>query len=192
MMRCQMHMQGVSVVIILFRPFAFALTSRHYFKGKADPVQRLKKQLAEKDKALTEEQEALAGAQAKLREMRTEMNAERAQLQQRSRSLEEAFQAKHVELQASGARLQAQAQKLQQLQVQLNDEHVNVHKLREENGALQVQRQQVELRLSQAQEVKDEGLIGGRGCNASLGFRRRTPLCSCRLRCRSCTRAITS
>lgn len=45
-----------------------------------DIVQKLKKQLEEKEKALQEEQESSIGIQAKLREMRSEINNERAQL----------------------------------------------------------------------------------------------------------------
>lgn len=43
-------------------------------------------------------------------------------------------------------------QQLQQLQAQLKEEVVKFHKLREEHAAIQIQRQQFEIRLSQAQE----------------------------------------
>ncbi|KAK4885227.1 hypothetical protein RN001_001498 [Aquatica leii] len=123
-------------------------------EGKADPVQKLRKQLAEKEKALTEEQEALVGVQAKLREVRAEQTAEKVQLQQRNRGLEEALQAKHLELQNVNARLHSQNQKLQQMQAQINEETITVRKLREENAALQMQRQQIDMHISQAQEAE--------------------------------------
>uniref|UniRef100_A0A1Y1JSB6 Ribosome receptor lysine/proline rich domain-containing protein n=1 Tax=Photinus pyralis TaxID=7054 RepID=A0A1Y1JSB6_PHOPY len=123
-------------------------------EGKADPVQKLKKQLAEKEKALGEEQEALQGVQAKLREVRAEQAAEKMQLQQRVRGLEEALQAKHLELQAVNGRIHSQNQKLQQIQAQMNEESLAMHKLHEENNALQLQRQQIEIHIAQAQEAE--------------------------------------
>lgn len=100
-----------------------------------------------------EEQEALLGAQAKLKEIRTEKTAERLQLQQRTKSLEEALHAKHLELQSLNNLLHSQGQKMQQIQAQINDEGIVVRKLREENAALQLQRQQIDLHIAQAQEV---------------------------------------
>lgn len=123
-------------------------------EGKSDPVQKLKKQLAEKDKALTEEQEALQGVQAKLREVRAEQAAEKIQIQQRVRGLEEALQAKHLELQAVNNRIHGQNQKLQQMQTQMNDESLAMHKLHEENTSLQLQRQQIDIHIAQAQEAE--------------------------------------
>ncbi|KAJ8925632.1 hypothetical protein NQ315_009477 [Exocentrus adspersus] len=122
-------------------------------EGKSDPVQKLKKQLAEKEKALTEEQEALLGAQARLKEVRAEQQAERSQLQQKIRALEEVIQNKHIEHQAINNRLQVNTQKIQQLQAELNAEILKTHKLMEDNTALQMQTQQIEVRLSEAQEV---------------------------------------
>ncbi|KAF5308177.1 hypothetical protein FQR65_LT06357 [Abscondita terminalis] len=123
-------------------------------EGKSDQVQKLKKQLAEKEKALTEEQETLAGVQAKLREVRQEQIAEKAQLQQRTRALEEALQAKHLELQNINGRVHTQNQKLQQMQAQINEDAVAVRKLRDDNNALQLQRQQMDMCISQTQEAE--------------------------------------
>ncbi|KAF5303624.1 hypothetical protein FQA39_LY09871 [Lamprigera yunnana] len=123
-------------------------------EGKADPVQKLKKQLAEKEKALAEEQEALVGVQAKLREVRAEQAAEKVQLQQRNRGFEEALQAKHLELQSANSRLHSQNQKLQQMQTQINEESIAMRKLHEENTALQLQRQQIDIHISQVQEAE--------------------------------------
>lgn len=124
-----------------------------FMQGKSDPVQKLKKQLAEKEKALAEEQEALSGVQAKLKEIRTEQQAERSQLQQKIRGLEEAVQNKQIEHQATNNRLQANTQKIQQLQSDLNAEILKTHKFAEEKATLQMQIQQFEVRIAQIQEV---------------------------------------
>ncbi|XP_025830001.1 ribosome-binding protein 1 isoform X3 [Agrilus planipennis] len=123
-------------------------------EGKADPVQKLKKQLAEKEKLLSEEQEALSSAQARLREIRAEQQAEKSQLLQKLKGLEDALQGKNLELQTADQRLHNQNQKIQQLQGQLNEEAMAIHKLREEQATWVVQRQQLEMRLSQTQDVE--------------------------------------
>ncbi|XP_044263237.1 ribosome-binding protein 1 isoform X2 [Tribolium madens] len=114
-------------------------------EGKTDPVQKLKKQLAEKEKLLQEEQQIATSAQAKLREIRNEQQAEKSRLQQKIRNMEEIDQKKQLE----AGRLH---QQVQQLQAQLKDEVLKSHKLREEHAAIQIQRQQIEIRLNQAQE----------------------------------------
>ncbi|KAK9737158.1 hypothetical protein QE152_g10940 [Popillia japonica] len=124
-------------------------------EGKADPVQKLKKQLAEKDKLLIEEQEALIGAQAKLKEVRAEQVNERSQLQQRLRGLEEALNSKQLELQATNNRMHGLNQKLQTLQTQINDEMMKNRKLLDDNNALQMHRQQIEIRVKQDDDVKE-------------------------------------
>lgn len=48
-------------------------------EGKADLVQKLKKQLQEKEAQLKNEQDALTGMQIKLKELRTEVNSEKIQ-----------------------------------------------------------------------------------------------------------------
>lgn len=92
----------------------------------------------------------MTSAQAKLREIRTEQNAERSALQQRIRQLDELVQAKQVELQTTNARMHSQ---IQQLKAQLNDEIMKTRKMCEEHSAMQMQRQQLEMRLGQMQEV---------------------------------------
>ncbi|RZB39983.1 ribosome-binding protein 1-like [Asbolus verrucosus] len=114
-------------------------------EGKSDPVQKLKKQLAEKEKLLLEEQQVVAGAQTKLREIRAEHQAEKTMLQQKIRNLDEVCHAKQVE----ANRL---LQQVQQLQAQIKEEMMKSHKLREEHAAMQMQRQQIDMRLAQAQE----------------------------------------
>ncbi|XP_055915830.1 interaptin isoform X2 [Eupeodes corollae] len=71
-----------------------------------DIVQKLKKQLEEKEKALQEEQESSIGIQAKLREMRTEINAERAQMNANVKGYIEEIQAKKSELAAMTQEIQ--------------------------------------------------------------------------------------
>lgn len=116
-------------------------------------MQKLKKQLAEKEKLLVEEQEALIGAQAKLKEVRAEQVTERSQLQQRLRGLDEALNAKQLELQAANNHVQGLNQKLQTLQNQINDEVIKNRKIIEDNNALQMHRQQIEIRVKQDDEV---------------------------------------
>ncbi|GLV33417.1 aluminum tubes [Carabus blaptoides fortunei] len=116
-------------------------------EGRADPVQKLKKQLAEKERALSEQQEAVLGARAKLQEVRAELNTERSRLAQNYRNLEET---KNSELQAAMARMQGMNQKMQQM----NEELVMTRKLRDELSAMQIQRQQLEMHLSQKQDAE--------------------------------------
>lgn len=71
-------------------------TSNHS-EWSDDIVQKLKRQLAEKEKALIDEQETAAGFQAKLREMRMEINTERAQNQYKLNAFVEELNAKKME-----------------------------------------------------------------------------------------------
>lgn len=107
--------------------------------------------MAEKEKALQEEQEALISAQSKLREIRAEQNAERSNLQQRIRQLDEIVQAKQVEIQTINGRMHGQ---VQQLKAQLNEEIMKTRKMCDEHTAMQMQRQQLEMRLGQMQEAE--------------------------------------
>lgn len=112
-------------------------------EGKSDPVQKLKKQLAEKEKLLEIEQQALAGAKIKLQEIRAEQQAEKLQLQQKIRYLDEGLQAKHKEMQTINANLQNLTQKMQ---MQAQNEEI-LRRLQEENHQLQY-------RLAQMQEAE--------------------------------------
>lgn len=106
----------------------------------------MKKQLAEKEKLLLEEQQVVASAQAKLKEIRSEHQNEKTLLLQKIRNIEEALQAKQLEINRTH-------QQLQKLQTQIKEELLINHKLKEDNAAMQMQRQQFELRLSQARDV---------------------------------------
>jgi ribosome-binding protein 1 len=76
------------------------------YQGRQDPVVKLKKQLAEKEKCLQEEQEAAQSLQSKLKELRSELNSERSRLTHSCRMLEENTVTKQNEIQALAARLQ--------------------------------------------------------------------------------------
>lgn len=67
---------------------------------------KLKKQLAEKEKALAEEQQQVVAFQNKLKEIRLEFNSERSRLTQACRQYEETVIAKQNEVQALHVRLQ--------------------------------------------------------------------------------------
>lgn len=77
-----------------------------WVEGRQDPVARLKKQLADKERALAEEQQGAQAVQAKLLELRAELNGERQRQGIMQRQLEEQLNAKQVELQTVAARLQ--------------------------------------------------------------------------------------
>lgn len=105
-------------------------------EGKSDPVQKLKKQLAEKEKLLADEQELLVGVQAKLKEVRSEQLQERSQWQQKVRASEEG----KIELVANHNRLQ---QKIQELDDLRNKDLVQLQRLVDDNNALKMQRDSV-------------------------------------------------
>ncbi|XP_046996553.1 kinectin isoform X7 [Schistocerca americana] len=148
--------------------------SSEWIEGRQDPVVKLKKQLAEKEKALAEEQEASLAFQNKLKEVRSEYNAERSRLNHSCRQLEEALVAKQNESQALAARLQhthdtavaekqQMSQQLQQLQSKLNEERLTVRKLQEEQAKSQSvqdqllnQHQQYEMHISRLTEQQQE------------------------------------
>lgn len=68
-------------------------------ESKTDVLQKLKKQLAEKEKALQDEQEASIAVHAKLRELRTEFNLERAQFNANIKAQIEEISSKKSEIQ---------------------------------------------------------------------------------------------
>lgn len=61
-------------------------------EGKSDVLQKLKKQLQEKEAQLKNEQDALAGMQIKLKELRTELNTEKIQFNANLKSYVEQIQ----------------------------------------------------------------------------------------------------
>ncbi|XP_050299604.1 ribosome-binding protein 1 isoform X2 [Anthonomus grandis grandis] len=111
-------------------------------EGKSDPVQKLKKQLADKEKQLQDEQEALLGVQAKLKEIRHEQQTERAQLQLKLKQSEEA----RADAVAARNRLQQNLQELEEFRS-------NFHRVVEENKALLGDRGRLEATLIRLQET---------------------------------------
>ncbi|KAK6639665.1 hypothetical protein RUM43_007938 [Polyplax serrata] len=135
-----------------------------WIEGRQDPVVKLKKQLAEKEKALTEEQEASQAFQNKLKELRSEYNSERARLTQACRQYDETILAKQGEIQnlhatnrhlidSHVAEKQALTQKIQQLQAQVNDESLVIRKLQEDHNQTQNALQQELVNQGQQLEI---------------------------------------
>ncbi|XP_043528904.1 kinectin isoform X5 [Frieseomelitta varia] len=140
-------------------------------EGRADPVIKLKKQLAEKEKALADEHEANIAFQNKLKELRAELNSERSRLSANVRQLEEALNAKVTEAQTLHTRMQhileshaAEKQgftrQIEQLQTKVNENAAIIHKMQEDQGQTQghmqqeliAQRKQMEVQFAQMRE----------------------------------------
>jgi len=81
-----------------------------WVEGRQDPVARLKKQLAEKEKALAEEQQGAQAVHAKLLELRAELNGERSRQGVAQRQLEEQLANKVHTIQVLNNQLQATAE----------------------------------------------------------------------------------
>lgn len=81
-----------------------------WVEGRQDPVARLKKQLADKEKALAEEQQGAQAVHAKLVELRAELNGERARQSATQRQLEEQVANKVHTIQVLNNQLQATAE----------------------------------------------------------------------------------
>lgn len=88
-----------------------------------------------------------------MRDIRAEHQTEKNTFQQKIRSLEDLARGKQLEV----SQIQ---QQLQQIQAQLNAEIAKNHNLHEEFNALQIQRQQFETRIAQAQEVMKPMSLG--------------------------------
>ncbi|XP_043272558.1 kinectin-like isoform X3 [Venturia canescens] len=140
-------------------------------EGRTDPVIKLKKQLAEKEKALSEEHEASATFQNKLKELRAEFNAERSRFTSQVKQLEEALNVKITEaqtlhtrmqhiLESHAAEKQGFARQIEQLQAKVNEDAAIIHKMQEEQGQTQgqmqqeliAQRKQLEVQFGQMRE----------------------------------------
>ncbi|XP_044011753.1 interaptin isoform X7 [Aphidius gifuensis] len=140
-------------------------------EGRADPVIKLKKQLAEKDKALSEEHETSISYQNKLKELRGELNSEKSRLTNHIKNLEDALNNKITEAQTLHTRMQhilethaAEKQgfsrQIEQLQSKVNEDAAIIHKMQEEQGQTQSnlqqeiisQRKHMEMQYSQLRE----------------------------------------
>ncbi|XP_015123640.1 kinectin isoform X1 [Diachasma alloeum] len=147
------------------------LEHSEWTEGRTDPVIKLKKQLAEKDKALTEEHEASVTFQNKLKELRAELNSERSRLTQNVKQLEEALNNKMTEaqtlhtrmqhiLESHAAEKQGFSRQIEQLQAKVNEDGAIIHKMQADQGQTQghlqkelnAQRQQLEAQFVQMRE----------------------------------------
>ncbi|XP_034233458.1 paramyosin isoform X3 [Thrips palmi] len=110
-------------------------------EGRQDPMMKLKKAFAEKEKALQIEQEASVALQNKLREVRAEANAERSRLVASNKQTEEKLLSRTNEIAAATAKFHHEKQtlttQLQQLKHQLEQEHQVIRKFQEELGQAQ-------------------------------------------------------
>lgn len=129
------------------------LEHSEWTEGRTDQVIKLKKQLAEKEKALADEQEASVAVQNKLKELRVELNAEKSRLSANVRQLEETLSAKVTEAQTLHTRLQhileshtAEKQgfvrQIEQLQSKVNENVTIIHKMQEDKNQTQGHMQQ--------------------------------------------------
>ena len=142
-----------------------------WIEGRADPMIKLKKQLAEKEKALDDEHEASVAFQNKLKELRVELNAERSRLSVNVRHLEEALNAKMTEtqtlhtrmqhiLESHAAEKQGFARQIEQLQAKISEDAAIIHKMQEDQGQTQghlqqeliAQRKQLEVQFAQMRD----------------------------------------
>ncbi|XP_063994157.1 ribosome-binding protein 1 isoform X2 [Diachasmimorpha longicaudata] len=147
------------------------LEHSEWTEGRTDPVIKLKKQLAEKEKALTEEHEASVTFQNKLKELRAELNSERSRLTQNVKQLEEALNNKMTEaqtlhtrmqhiLESHAAEKQGFSRQIEQLQAKVNEDAAIIHKMQADQGQTQghlqkelnAQRQQLEAQFVQMRE----------------------------------------
>lgn len=140
-------------------------------EGRTDPVIKLKKQLAEKEKSLLDEREASIAFQNKLKELRVEFNSERSRLSVNVRHWEEALNAKITEtqtlhtrmqhiLESHAAEKQGFARQIEQLQAKVNEDAAIIIKMQEDQGQTQghmqqellAQRKQLEVQFAQMRE----------------------------------------
>ncbi|XP_054265637.1 kinectin isoform X2 [Macrosteles quadrilineatus] len=164
----------VLIDLLLNKQQGSSVESAEWIEGRQDPVMKLKKQLAEKEKALVEEQDAAAALQNKLRELRQELNTEK----QSTKQMEEALRSKATEVATMGMRLQTFGEEkqnlmkqMQQLQSKLSEEHMLLCKLQEDQsqtqGAMQqellAQRQQLEMHIARLTEQHQETVAAMEG-----------------------------
>ncbi|CAH0690204.1 unnamed protein product [Spodoptera exigua] len=131
-------------------------------EGPNDPIQKLKKQLADKEKALADEIEASQALHAKLKELRTALNAERTRAVATSRAAEQAAANARAELHT----LQARLQRLHDDNHQLGQEKLMLQSKLAAEGEAQAARVQLELhiqRLSESEAALVAQLTGLQG-----------------------------
>ncbi|XP_049877689.1 ribosome-binding protein 1 isoform X5 [Pectinophora gossypiella] len=117
-------------------------------EGPNDPMQKLKKQLADKEKALADEIEASQALHAKLKELRATLNSERGRAAAGARAAEAAAAAARAELHTLQARLQRLADDNHAL---AGDKLLLQSKLAAE-GEAQAQRVQLDMHIQRLSE----------------------------------------
>ncbi|XP_034935831.1 ribosome-binding protein 1 isoform X3 [Chelonus insularis] len=143
-------------------------------EGRADQLIKLKKQLAEKEKALAEEHEANVTVQNKVKELRAELNSERSRSSARLSQLEEALAAKTTEvttlqtrmqhiLETNAAEKQGLTRQIEHLQVKSNEDDAIIRKIQEDSGQthghiqqeLIAQRKQFDVQFAQMRDTEN-------------------------------------
>ncbi|XP_063387409.1 ribosome-binding protein 1 [Cydia fagiglandana] len=119
-------------------------------EGPNDPMQKLKKQLADKEKALADEVEASQALHAKLKELRATLNAERGRVTAATRAHEQAAEAARAEIHTHQTRVKRLAEDNHQLQ---QENRLLQSKLAAE-GEFQQQRAQMEMHIQQLSEAE--------------------------------------
>nr|XP_049704576.1 ribosome-binding protein 1 isoform X4 [Helicoverpa armigera] len=133
-------------------------------EGPNDPIQKLKKQLADKEKALADEIEASQALHAKLKELRGALNAERTRAAAAARAAEQAAAAARAELHTQQARLQ----RLLDDNHQLAQEKLMLQSKLGAEGEAQAARVQMELHIQRLSEAEATLLAQLTGLQAEL------------------------
>ncbi|XP_026494193.2 calponin homology domain-containing protein DDB_G0272472 isoform X3 [Vanessa tameamea] len=136
-------------------------------EGPNDPMQKLKKQLADKEKALADEIEASQALHAKLKELRTNLNAERGRASAAGRAAEQAAAAARAEQHTLQARLQ---RLLDDNHALAQDKLMLQSKLSEESEA-QAQRVQMEMHIQRLSEAEAALVVQLGALQAEAGAR---------------------
>ncbi|XP_058447508.1 kinectin isoform X2 [Malaya genurostris] len=93
----------------------------------SDPLQKLKKQLQEKENQLQEEQKGSAGLHAKLKELRQELNSDKVQHSSLIKSYNEELHAKRIEQQNLQQQLQILSEKFTAEKQSLSHQYQQLH-----------------------------------------------------------------
>ncbi|XP_071454017.1 ribosome-binding protein 1-like isoform X2 [Hetaerina americana] len=141
-----------------------ATEDSEWTEGRQDPVVKLKKQLAEREKSLADEQEASQQWQVKVRELRTELNGERTRLGTTVRTLEASIEKLTAKLRTESdshaeekRSLVAQVQELQSKIAEDRTQHSKVIEQEQQSVAalqqeLRGQHAQLDVHLSRLRE----------------------------------------
>lgn len=130
-------------------------------EGPNDPMQKMKKQLADKEKALADEVEASQALHAKLKELRTQLNAERVRAGSAvnaARASEQAAAAARADFHA----LQTRLTRLADDNNQLAQEKIMLQSKLAAEGEAQAQRVQMEMHIQRLSE-SEQALLGQLG-----------------------------